>query len=163
MLVNKSMKIRLINNTDLPIILYKPDRNVSQIIDKWCSNCKNMLILQLAYPRVGRHFWDGPEMMADIFILQHGDQANLPRLPTCWHSLSSASVFFGFSEMKLQYSLSYFVILQYLKNWWNKLLYCSVLRNWNIYYSHFSHSLVLLIQPYHCILSRNVVTVVSVS
>ena len=45
----------------------------------------------------------------------------------------------------------------------NKLLYCSVLRNWNIYYSHFCKNLVLLIQPYHCILSRNVVTVVSVS
>ena len=113
MLVNKSIKIRSINDTDLPIILYKPDRNVLQTIDKWCSNCKNMLILQLVYPRVGRHFWDSPEMVANIFILQHGDQANLPRLPTYWHSLSSASVIFRFSEMKLQYSLSCFVILQY--------------------------------------------------
>ena len=75
MFANKSINIRSINNTDLPIILYKPDRNVLQIIDKWWSNCKNMLILQLVYPRVGQHFWDGPEMVANIFILQHSDQA----------------------------------------------------------------------------------------
>ena len=133
-----------------------------------------MLILQIVYPRVGQHFWGSPEMVANIFILQHGDQAKkgmYQRLPTCWHSLSPASVFFGFSKVKLQYSVSCFVILQYLKNWWNvqqrfvynKLLYCSVLRNLIIYYFHFCKNLVLLIQPYHCILSRYVVTVVSVS
>ena len=76
-----------------------------------------MLILQLAYPRVGRHFWDGPEMMADIFILQHGDQANLPRLPTCWHSFSSASVILGSARWSCSILsaalLFYNTILQY--------------------------------------------------
>ena len=126
-----------------------------------------MLILQLAYGRADQHFWNGPEMVVNIFILRHVDQAkkgmyhpNISRLhsgqkplPTCWHSLSPASVFYWFSEVKLQYSVSCFVVLQYLKNWWNlqqyffqnKLLYCSVLRNWNKYYCLFCKNLVLLI------------------
>ena len=156
MLVNNSINIRSINNIDLPIILYKPNRNVSQIIDKWWPNCKNMLILQRVYPRVDQHFWDGPEMVVNIFILWHGDQANFgqKRLPTCWHSLSPASFFFCFTilEKLVKFATIFFH---------NKLFYCSVLRN--IYYSHFCKNLVLLIWSYHCVLSRNVVTVVSVS
>ena len=75
MLVNKSVNITSISNIDLPIIIYKPDGNVLQTTDKWQSNCKNMLIEQLVYPRVGQHFWDSPEIVANIFILQHSDQA----------------------------------------------------------------------------------------
>ena len=165
----QSISIRSMNNIDLLIILYKPDRNVLQITDKWWSKCENMLILQLVYPRVGQHFWNCPEMVVNIFILQHSDQAKKgmyqlniyrlyfgqQRLETCWHSLFPASVFFGFSEVKLQYSFSCFVILQYFKNWWNVqqhifIINCFIVvyENWNIYYSHFCKNLVFLIQPY---------------
>ena len=61
----------------------------------------------------------------------------------------------------------YFTILEKLVKcvtifFHNKLLYCSLLRNRNIYYSHLCKSLVLLIQPYHCILNRNIGTVLSI-
>ena len=132
MLVNKSINIRSINNIDLPIILYKPDRNVLQIIDKWWPNCKNMLILQLVYPRVQK--WWSTALFCDMVIKQISDK-NI--LPTCWHSLSPASFFFWFSEVKLQYSFSYFVVLQYLKNWWNLQQYffiinCFIVVYWEI-------------------------------
>ena len=119
MLANKSISIRSINNIDLSIIRFKSDGNFLQIIEKWWSNCKIMLISQLVYPRVGQHFWDVPEMIANTFTLQHSDQAKKSiyqpnisrlhfgqqRLPTCWHNLSPISVFSRFSEVKLQLSL----------------------------------------------------------
>lgn len=91
---------------------------------KWWSNCSNMLILRLVYPRVSQRFWDGSKMLANIFVPQHGDQAkkgmyqpNLSRLhfgqrrlSTYWHNFSPVSVVFGLDDVMLQYSVSSFVI-----------------------------------------------------
>ena len=97
-----------------------------------------MLILQIVYPRVGQHFWGSPEMVANIFILQHGDQAKkgmYQRLSTCWHSLSPASVFFGFSKVKLQYSVSCFVNTWKTGEMCNNVLFiinCFIVVYWEI-------------------------------